>query len=129
MIGRKAFHFSACNLGVILTYNIIMACNIGAANLNLGECFALNESQTVPDVYTDPSVIVNIIVRTLFIGAGLVLFFLILYGGWQFISGSVKGKEKAQEVWGAAAIGFVVMFAAFWIVQIIKVVTGAEILL
>ncbi len=106
-----------------------MACNIGARNLNLGDCFALNQNQTVRDVYSDPSVLVNLIVRNLFIVSGFIFFCLLLYGGWEFIAGNVKGKEKALEVWKMAGIGFGVMFAAFWIVQIIRVITGANILL
>ena len=106
-----------------------MACDIGARNLNLGDCFALNENQTVRGVYTDPAVLVNLIVRNLFIVAGLIFFVLMLYGGWEFIAGNVKGKEKTLEVWRMAGVGFAIMFGAFWIIQIIRVVTGANILL
>lgn len=104
-----------------------MACDITRSNINLGDCYALNGEQTVKDVYTDPSVLVNLIVRNVFIIAGIVLFLLCIYAGFLFITGGVKGKDKAQEVFQGAIIGFIVMFAAYWIVQIIKVVTGAPI--
>jgi len=70
---------------------------------------------------------VNLIVRNIFVIAGILLFFLIIYAGFLFITGNVKGKEKAKEVLEAALIGFLVMFGAFWILQIIKVVTGTDI--
>lgn len=123
MIRWKSLHVDV----TILTYNTIMACDIGQANLNLGDCYALNEQQAVKDVYTDPSVLVNLIVRNIFIVAGIILFFLVIYAGYLFITGNVKGKDKAKEVLTAALAGFLVMFAAYWIIQIIKVVTGADI--
>jgi hypothetical protein len=104
-----------------------MACDTSQANLNLGDCYALNSTQTVGQVYTSPAVLVNLLVRNIFIIAGIILFFLIMYAGFLFITGNVKGKDKAKEVLQGAIIGFLVMFAAFWIVQIIKVVTGADI--
>lgn len=106
-----------------------MACDTSQANLNLGDCYALNSTQTVRDVYTSPAFLVNLIVRNIFIVAGIVLFFLIIYSGFLFITGNVKGKDKAKEVLEGALIGFLVMFAAYWIVQIVKVVTGADIAL
>jgi len=110
-----------------LTYNIIMPCDITRPNLDLGECYALNETQTVRDVYTDPAFLVNLIVRNVFVVAGIILFLLVVYAGYLFITGGTKGIEKAKEVLQGALIGFFVMFAAYWIVQIIKVVTGADI--
>lgn len=105
-----------------------MACDISQANLNLGDCYALNSSQTVKDVYTSPSVLVNLLVRNVFVIAGILLFLLFIYAGFLFVTGNVKGKDKAKEVLQAALIGFLVMFSAYWILQIIKVVTGANIL-
>lgn len=104
-----------------------MACDIKSTNLNLGDCYALNNEQAVKDVYTDPTVLINLIVRNVFVIAGIVLFFLFIYAGFLFITGDVKGKDKAKEVLQGAVLGFIVMFAAFWIVQIVKVVTGADI--
>lgn len=105
-----------------------MECQTGSANLNLADCYALNANQTVSEVYTSPAVLVNLIVRNIFVVAGILLFFLFMYAGFLFITGNVKGKDKAKEVLEAALIGFFVMFAAFWILQIIKVVTGTNIL-
>lgn len=104
-----------------------MACNIGQRDLNLGDCFALNNQQTVRDVYTDPAFLVNLLIRNVFIVAGIVLFGLVIYAGYLMITGNVKGLEKAKEILTGAVIGFIVMFAAYWIIQIINVVTGAAI--
>lgn len=104
-----------------------MACNIGDANLDLGECFLLNETQTVGSVYNTPTVLVNQIVSILFIAGGLVLFFMIMYAGYLFITGDTKGMDKSKEILQNALTGFIVMFCAYWIVQLIGYVTGAQI--
>jgi hypothetical protein len=106
-----------------------MACDTGAENLNLGDCFLLNETQTVSQVYDTPTVLFNQLVRYSFVAAGLIIFCLILYAGYLFITGDVKGKDKAQEILTSALIGFLVMFSAYWILQIVAVITGANVIL
>jgi len=71
---------------------------------------------------------VNLVVRNIFIVAGLILFMLIIYSGFIFISGGEKEVTKAKDILTTAIIGLLIMFAAYWIVQIIKIVTGADIL-
>lgn len=104
-------------------------CDTSEEGLNLGDCFLLNEDQTVKSVYTSPAFLLNLIVRYAFIIAGMMLFFFFLYGGYLFITGDAKGKDKAAETITQAVIGFIVMFCAYWILQIIAYVTGANITL
>lgn len=106
-----------------------MACETGSPDLNLSDCLLLNNTQTVKSVYDSPGVLLNMFVQYSFIIAGLLLFFYMLYAGFLFISDDVKGKDKANEVITQAVIGFVVMFAAYWIMQLIQFVTGANIAL
>ncbi len=61
--------------------------------------------------------------------AGVILFLLIIFSGYKFIRSGTKGKDEAKQILTAAVTGYVIMFAAYWIVQILEVVTGAEILL
>jgi hypothetical protein len=109
---------------------VYAACDPGKDGLKLTDCFYLNPTSktTVGAVYNTPTVLINLIVRNLFVVAGIILFFLIIYSGYQFISGGVKGQEQAKTTMTTAIGGFIVMFAAYWILQIIKVVTGADIL-
>jgi hypothetical protein len=102
-------------------------CDPGASGLDLSKCYKLNETKTVADVYKDPAFLVNLIVRNIFLLAGIILFFMIMYAGFLFITGSVKGKDQASKIMESAILGFVIMFAAFWIVQIVKIVTGTPI--
>ena len=103
-------------------------CTPGAAGVNLTDCLLLNDKgETVKDVYSTPTSLINLLVPRVFIVAGIILFFLIIYAGFLFITGEVKGKDKALELGKTAAMGFLIMFCAYWIVQIIKLITGADI--
>lgn len=101
--------------------------NSGKSGLNLIQCFKLNATQSVGDVYTQPAVLVNLVVKIIFIVSGIILFFMVIYSGFLFITGGTKGMEEAQKVMLSAVTGLIIVFCAFWIVQIIKLVTGADI--
>ncbi|MDQ3008384.1 MAG: hypothetical protein M3Q81_02195 [bacterium] len=103
-------------------------CDAGAEGINLGDCLKLADGQSVSAVYNNPAVLVNLLVTNIFIIAGVVLFFMIMLAGFKFISGSTKGMEEAKQILTTAGIGFVLMFVAFWIVQIIEIVIGQQIL-
>lgn len=101
----------------------------GSPELNLGRVLCLSDSTPVEDIYKDPAFLVNLIVRNVFVIAGVVIFFLIFYAGFKFISQGTKGKEEAKGIITAAVIGLVMMFAAYWILQIVKVLTGTDVAL
>lgn len=96
--------------------------------IDLGNCVRLNEEQAVRDVYQTPADLVNVIVPNLFVIAGVILFIFVIYAGFLFIQGSSKGKDQAATVMTTAVVGFIVMFATYWIIQIIEVITGMQIL-
>lgn len=101
-------------------------CAPGGDSLSLGNCLRLQGEQTVGQVYTTPAFLIDLIVRNLFIIGGIILFIMLIYAGFQFIT-NPKGPEEAKSVMEAAVIGIIIMFAAYWILQIIKVITGANV--
>jgi hypothetical protein len=52
---------------------------------------------------------------------------LIIVAGYKFIAQGQKGLQEAQKIAGTGLAGLVIMIAAYWIIQIIKAVTGADI--
>jgi hypothetical protein len=98
----------------------------GQTGVSLTDCFLLNPNEKVADVYSNPSVLINLLLNNIFIIGGFILFVMIMYSGFLYISGSTKGQEQAAKVLTTAVVGFIVMFSAFWILQIIQVVTGAD---
>lgn len=99
------------------------------AAIPLGDYLKLSDNTKVSEVYDTPAFLVNLIVRNLFVVAGIILLVIGLYAGFQYITGGRKGMDNAKQMLTAAAVGFILMFSAYWIVQIIKIVTGTEILL
>ncbi len=106
------------------------------SNFPLGRVYAqgsitdyltLGDGRSVEDVYDKPAKIVNLIVSNLFVVAGIVIFFMIIGAGYSFLQDSSGSKEEAKKLATGAIIGFIIMFSAYWIVQIIVLITGADI--
>lgn len=104
-------------------------CGAGSqeGGIDLGNCLQLGNGVTVSSIYNSPAFLVNLIVRNLFVVAGIVIFLLIFYAGFKFIQDDTKGKDEAKKIIGAALAGAIVMFSAYWILQIIKVLTGVNV--
>lgn len=96
-------------------------------SINLGDQLILRGGSTVKETYDTPATIVNLLVKNLFVAAGIVIFFLIIGAGLSYLKDSGQGKEEAKNLATGAVIGFIVMFSAYWIIQIIKIITGADI--
>jgi hypothetical protein len=97
-------------------------------DVDLGEKFTLGiGGNPVKDTYGTPADLVNPLVKNVMIAGGIILFFMFILAGFKFLQDTTKGKEEAVKILKTALIGFIVMFSAFWIVQIIQLITGADI--
>jgi len=104
-------------------------CNPGLGGLNLADCLQLSNSTHVSSQYNSLGFLINLIVRNVFWVAGIILFLMVFVAGFQFIAKGKQGIEDAKQTATAAVLGFVIMFAAYWIVQLIKYITGVNILI
>jgi hypothetical protein len=108
-----------------------MACF--GTQFNLADCFTLQSGAKISDPVSGyPSIVklVSNIIPNLYLASGLVIFFMILLGGFTILT-SAKDPSKIQEgqkVITSAIIGFILIFASYWIIQIIQVTTGVKIL-
>ncbi len=105
----------------------LIAQNIGGGGIDLGSTLTLGDGRAVKDVYKTPADLVNLLVPNLFIVGGVIIFGLMLIAGFKFVSDSANAKKEALVIFKNAVIGFVVMFAAYWAVQAVKIITGADI--
>lgn len=105
------------------------ACQPGQGGVDLGNCLRLADDTPVNDVYTTPAFLVNLIVNNLFIISGVIMVVLIITAGYKFVTKGKEGVQEAQQILTNALLGFIIMFSAYWIVQIIALITGADILL
>jgi hypothetical protein len=76
--------------------------------------------------------IISNILPNIYILAGIILFFLLVAGGLMFLISAgqenPEGAAKGGQAVTAALIGFLIIFASYWIIQIIKVITGIDFL-
>ena len=76
--------------------------------------------------------LVSLIVRIGFVVSGVLILFFILLAGFNIVAGAgnnnPEAAKKGQQAATAAVIGFVVVFAAYWIVRLIEVITRAKII-
>ncbi|MEK7112910.1 MAG: hypothetical protein AAB875_06390 [Patescibacteria group bacterium] len=81
---------------------------------------------------TDVGKLVSIIVSNAIIIAGIILLFLMVFGGISMIAGAGSQNPeqvaKGRQAVTSALIGFIIVFAAYWIVQLIGAITGINIL-
>jgi len=84
-----------------------------------------------PPAKTFPTLgdLVNVLVKNVFVLAGVLLFVLLIFGGLKYIissGGDEKAAEQSKNAITAALIGFLIIFAAYWIVEIISfIMTGS----
>ena len=76
------------------------------------------------------SMTINRALTFLFPLAGLILFVLITWGGFEMMLGaaSKKNLDAGKQRVTAAIIGFLLLFSTYWIVQIIEEITQVNIL-
>ncbi len=76
------------------------------------------------------SEIVNILLPYLFVFAGLLLLSYLIAGGFQLMTSAnnEKGVAAAKAKITNAVIGFLLLFVSFWLVQIIEVILGVQLL-
>ena len=100
-----------------------------ACPANLGDCL-LFQGATAGSTYSGAGTLINNVLPVIYAGAGLILFFMIVFGGFTIIMNANDSHkmDEGKKTITAAIIGLVVLFAAYWIIQIIQVVTGVSIL-
>ena len=105
----------------------ISPCGAGSGTVDLGDCLKLSDSTRVSTVYHSPAVLADLLTGNLFVVAGVIFFLFLIVAGFKFITGGQKGAEDAKNILTTALVGFVVMFAAYWIIQIVVLLTGVTI--
>ncbi|MBU1033351.1 hypothetical protein KKI22_00165 [Patescibacteria group bacterium] len=118
------FNFSFIKTPLALAVGATSSEQVEEVEISLGEKLILKDGTPVKDVFNSTDDMLNLIVKVLFVGAGLVLFIMIVGAGFAMIQGGGKDAEKAKTTMTSAVLGFIIMFAAYWIMQIIQLLTG-----
>jgi len=97
-----------------------------------GKEVTLGNGKNLANTYTSAAPLVSSILKNSLIIAGIIFLFLLVFGGIMFISSAGSSDQKktgqAQSAITSAVIGLAVVFSAYFIIQIIQVLTGVQIL-
>lgn len=81
--------------------------------------------------YSSIGELISSILPNIYTLAGIILFFLLIGGGLAIIISAgqenPEGAAKGKKAVTAALVGFLIIFASYWIIQIIEVITGVKI--
>jgi hypothetical protein len=100
--------------------------------LKIGQEFWVKPNQGIGEETTQGfhsiGEIISNILPNIYVLAGIILFILLIAGGVGIIMGAGQENperaKKGKQAITAALIGFVVIFASYWIIRIIEIVTG-----
>jgi hypothetical protein len=102
------------------------------AAVDIGKETTLGNGNKLGDTYATTAPLVNSLLKNSLTIAGIIFLALILVGGLGMIisagNNDPKKAEQSQKTLTSAVIGFIVVFCAYFIIQIIQVLTGVEIL-
>ncbi len=87
-------------------------------------------NESLQEEFSTPAGIINRFLLFAFPLAGLILFVMIVWGGFDMLAKSAtkKSMDSGKQRITAAVIGFILLFASYWIIQILEIITGAQIL-
>ena len=76
--------------------------------------------------------IISNLLKNIYVVAGILLLVLLIIGGFSFIMGAGEDNpekaKKGKQAITAALIGFAIIFCSYWIIKIIEIMTGINIL-
>ncbi len=76
--------------------------------------------------------LVSLVVKIGFVVSGILILFFMIFAGFQMVVGAgsnnPEAAKKGQQAASAAAIGFAVVFVAYWIVRILELITGIKLI-
>ncbi len=99
--------------------------------VNIGDMFQLG-GRSIREVYPNFGTLFSTILFNVYTFAGIILLALLIFGGINLILGAGKKEsgqiQKGQKAINSALIGFAIIFASYFIIQLIETITGAKIL-
>lgn len=80
--------------------------------------------------FSTPAGFINELLPYLFSLAGVILFMMLVWGGFEMMYGAAdtKAQEAGKHRITAALIGFTLLFVSYWIAQILQFIFGVNIL-
>ena len=98
--------------------------------LELQDAYLLDGQTPVADRFGSPAQIINVLMPNIFAIASLFVFLIIVGAGFKMVMNpdNKKSMEEGKKALTYGIGGFLLLFASYWIVQLIQYVTGTTIL-
>ena len=82
--------------------------------------------------YESIGALISNILPNVYVVAGILLLFILIFTGLAIIFSGGGGTDpeklkKANQAFTAALAGLLIIFASYWIIQVVEVITGLEI--
>ncbi len=90
----------------------------------------LKNYSTKAEQLSTPGGIISEILAYSFPIAGVILFVMLIMAGFKMLTGASNSSsmEEGKKMISTAVIGFIILFAAYWIAQLIEIIFGIRIL-
>ncbi len=71
------------------------------------------------------------LIKNLYILTGVILLFFLVAGGVGMVinAGNAEKQKQSSQTLTAAVVGYLIMFAAYWLVRIVEIVFGVAVFL
>ncbi|MCD8484374.1 hypothetical protein LRY65_00745 [Candidatus Woesebacteria bacterium] len=81
------------------------------------------------ETFSTPGGIISAFLPYIMMAAGLILFVMLIWGGFEFMMGAAnpKSAEAGKQRITSALIGFFILFSVFWMAQIMQAIFGINI--
>ena len=103
--------------------------------VNIGDYFSLGSENIAKVKAYQPGtggllVILSVIVRNIYIIAAIILLIFIFIGGLGTIlnAGNAEKQKQSSQTLSSAVTGFFILFASYWIIKLIELILGVQIL-
>ena len=108
---------------LLTPYSVFLTPSPANAQVNISAVYPLASDRTLGD-YVSP------LLKASLVGAGLIAFLLAVGGGIGMIAaaGNTKQQEKGRTAVTAGATGLLLVVGAYWILEILKIFTGIDLL-
>ena len=101
---------------------------------SISEYFSLGGSRTAQNAFESQNIsifsIISVIIKNLYVFVGIILLIMIFVGGLGMIlnAGNPEATKNSNKTMTSAVMGFAILIGAYWIVKIIEIIFGLNIL-
>ncbi len=99
--------------------------------IDIGKAFKLGDTGIADKAgYGNIGEFITAVLPNIYIISGVILFILFIGAGFVIMtsSGDPEKQSKGMQALAASLIGFIIIFASYWIIQIVEILTGVPIL-